>query len=594
MDNELEPKPNEQPDKHAQAKADLEELQRMVAEYHENHPEIDETSKQSVPAEQETPQEADQTQQNLELEPTHEEPATEQPEVSEPSAEPEEPEQPEQTEQATEPEEAAQPEQAEQSAQPEPTEAAEQAEPTEPVETAQPAASTEPVEAAQPAEPEEGTQEQLDAAALEQKKAAEAQAAAAQADAEQKQREEILDKQAKRNHPDQPLATMKIKKQAKQPASGGKKQTAQKPAAKKSAKSKKAAAARRRKKRLMRLGATVVILLVLIVVVVSVVRGLNDNGNQLLSNNDAGSGSATNVTSQTEQLEETNLPASQQESEQYQKIKDDTSLPAYALEYPGMYADAVSEPNVESDQKVCYLTFDDGPSSTNTPGILDALKEADVKATFFVVASEIDGNEDIVKRIVDEGHTLCIHANEHVYGNLYNSVEDYLKDFAAAYDKIYDLTGYRVQGFRFPGGSNNVVMQRHDTYNSIVSEMTRRGFEYYDWNAYDHDAENGDYSVDQLVSYAVHEVTSSSRNDTILLMHDTYGKEKTVQALPTIISKLKDAGIEMLPITNSSRPVHFEVNENTPSDLPDTSDTTETGDAESETTSGTDTTDTEA
>lgn len=590
MDNELEPKPNEQPDKRAQAKADLEELQRMVAEYHENHPEIDETSKQSAPVEQEASQETDQTQQNLELEPTQEGPATEQPETAESSAELEEATQPEPIEPATEPEQV-------EPAQPEQAEAAETAEPTEPLETEQPAESTESVEAEQTAEPAastEQTPEQLDAAALEQKKAAEAQAAAAQADAEQKQREEILDKQAKRNHPDQPLATMKIKEQAKQPASGGKKQTAKKPVTKKSAKSKKATAARRRKKRLMRLGATVVILLVLIVVVVSVVRGLNGNGNQMLPEGDTGSGSATNATSQTEQPEETNLPASQQESEQYQKIKDDTSLPAYALEYPGMYADAVSEPNVESDKKVCYLTFDDGPSSTNTPGILDALKEADVKATFFVVTSEIDGNEDIIKRIVDEGHTLCIHANEHVYGDLYSSVENYLKDFAAAYDKIYDITGYRVQGFRFPGGSNNVVMQRHDTYDSIVSEMTRRGFEYYDWNAYDHDAENGDYSVDQLVSYAVHEVTSSSRNDTILLMHDTYGKEKTVQALPSIISKLKDAGIEMLPITNSSRPVHFEVNENTPSDLPDTSDTADTGDAESETTSGTDTTDTEA
>lgn len=571
MDNELEPKPNEQPDKRAQAKADLEELQRMVAEYQENHPEIDETGKQSAPVEKEASQKTDQTQRNLELEPTPDG-LSEQPEASEPVAEPEEIAQPEQTEA---------PEQVEPT-QPEQTEAAEKAEPTEPVET---------VQAAESAAPAEETPEQSDAAALEQKKAAEAQAAAAQADAEQKQREAILDKQAKRNHPDQPLATMQIKGQAKKKATtGGQKKSA----TKKSAKSKKAAAARRRKKRLMRLGATVVILLVLIVVVVSAVRGLNGNGNRALPNSDTGSGSATNVTSQTEQPEDTNLPASQQESEQYQKIKDDTSLPAYALEYPGMYADAVSEPNVESDKKVCYLTFDDGPSSTNTPGILDALKEADVKATFFVVASEIDGNEDIIKRIVDEGHTLCIHANEHVYGDLYCSVDNYLKDFATAYDKIYDITGYRVQGFRFPGGSNNVVMQRHDTYDSIVSEMTRRGFEYYDWNAYDHDAENGDYSVEQLASYAVHEVTSSSRNDTILLMHDTYGKEKTVQALPTIISKLKEAGIEMLPITNSSRPVHFEVNENTPSDMPDASDTADTDDAESETTSGTDTTDTEA
>ena len=98
----------------------------------------------------------------------------------------------------------------------------------------------------------------------------------------------------------------------------------------------------------------------------------------------------------------------------------------------------------------------------------------------------------------------------------------------------------------------------------IVTEMTRRGFEYYDWNAYDHDAEGGNYSVEQMVQFAVHEVNISSRNDTIMLLHDTYGKEKTVQALPSIIRQLKDAGIQLLPIDNTTRPVHFYVSDSTP------------------------------
>ncbi|MDO5785791.1 MAG: polysaccharide deacetylase family protein [Eubacteriales bacterium] len=538
MDNEFEPKPDEQQDKHEQAKASLEDLQRMMAEYQEKHPETEEKIEKSDSTEQAAPQETEEEQSEA---------------AQEPQAEPVQEEQPEQ------------PEKSKKSEEPEKTE-----EPEESVEK-------------EPA--------QKKAAAPAKKKPAENKDTDAQADEEQKQREAILDKQAKRNHPDQPLATMKLNGSAKKKAaSDGKK-----PAAKKSAKSRKAAAARRRKKRLMRLGATVVILLVLIVVVVSVVRALGGKGNSdPAGSGDIGSGIVANGTSQTEEKIDTSKPASQQESEQYKKIKDDTSLPAYALEYPGMYADAVSEPNEESEKKVCYLTFDDGPSSTNTPGILDALKQADVKATFFVVTSEIDGNEDILKRIVDEGHTLCIHANEHVYGDLYSSVESYLKDFSTAYDKIYALTGYRVQGFRFPGGSNNAVMQRHSTYDAIVGEMTRRGFEYYDWNAYDHDAENGDYSVEQMVNYAIDEVTSSSRNDTVLLMHDTYGKEKTVQALPSIISKLKEAGIEMLPITNSSRPVHFEVNENTPPELPEpeTSDADDTSDTDTD--SGTNTDDTAA
>lgn len=275
---------------------------------------------------------------------------------------------------------------------------------------------------------------------------------------------------------------------------------------------------------------------------------------------DMGSASATEDEPETQE----DLPASQQESEQYLKIQDDTTLPAYALEYPGLYSDAVREPNVLSDQKVVYLTFDDGPSVTNTGAILDILQQYDAKATFFVVAKEIDGNKALIQRMIDEGHTLCIHANEHVYGNLYGSVEAYLADFAAAYDKIYELTGYRVQGFRFPGGSNNVIMQRHATYDAIVAEMTRRGFEYYDWNSYDHDAENGNYSVQQLTNYALNEIAGSSRNDTILLMHDALDKTDTVKALPGILEGLRNQGIPCLPITNTTRPVHFSVDDATP------------------------------
>ena len=94
-----------------------------------------------------------------------------------------------------------------------------------------------------------------------------------------------------------------------------------------------------------------------------------------------------------------------------------------------------------------------------------------------------------------------------------------------------------------------------------------------------------------MVDYAVSEVSGSSRNDVILLMHDTYGKEKTVEALPSIIDKLKDSGIDMLPITNSTRPVHFEVDETTPSDMPeedsssDSSDSGDTSDSEDNDTS---------
>ena len=73
-------------------------------------------------------------------------------------------------------------------------------------------------------------------------------------------------------------------------------------------------------------------------------------------------------------------------------------------------------------KKVAYLTFDDGPSTTNTPKILDILDKYNIKATFFVLGSSIDANEgakDILKEEVKRGHAIANHTYGHDYSYLY-------------------------------------------------------------------------------------------------------------------------------------------------------------------------------
>ncbi|MGM9618138.1 polysaccharide deacetylase family protein [Butyricicoccus sp.] len=534
MDHEFDRKPEDSQDKHEQAKTSFEDLQKLMEQFKitADEPKAEQKPKATEPVQDEEEQPQDEpvlsVDELIERAVSSEE---------QPAEEPEEPaEVPEETEES--------PEQT--------TKASENA-------AAAPEASTE--EPAAPVKPktEETKKKPAQKKPAPRKKVIrkkEMKPELTQEELEQQEREAILEGSAKRRHPDQPTATVNLNQTKKSSAA---KKTA--PNHKKHKKNSKAAMARRRKKRMMRLGTVVVLLLVAVVLVVSAVKVLT---NRSPKEEDAAAGSAVLTEEQKLEQRKKEGPASQQETKQYLAIKDDDSLPSYAKEYPGLYAKAVDEPNILSDEKVCYLTFDDGPSTSNTPGILDILKKENVKATFFVVTSEIDEEtEPILQRIVDEGHTLCIHANEHEYGDLYASTEAYLEDFANAYDKIYELTGYRVQGFRFPGGSNGQV-NSSGCYDNIVTEMTRRGFEYYDWNAYSHDAEGGNYSPEEMADMAVHEVDISSRNDVILLMHDTYGKEKTVSALEQIISQLKEAGIEMLPITNSTRPVHFEVSDATP------------------------------
>ena len=64
--------------------------------------------------------------------------------------------------------------------------------------------------------------------------------------------------------------------------------------------------------------------------------------------------------------------------------------------------------------KYVALTFDDGPSRKCTSVLLDGLKERDVHATFFLMGKNIEGNEDIVKRMSDEGHLIGNHSYEHI------------------------------------------------------------------------------------------------------------------------------------------------------------------------------------
>ena len=73
---------------------------------------------------------------------------------------------------------------------------------------------------------------------------------------------------------------------------------------------------------------------------------------------------------------------------------------------------AVSAP---SQLRRCIaLTFDDGPSPQTTATLLDGLKERGAHATFFLIGEQIAGNEDLVRRMKDEGHQVGSHSFTHV------------------------------------------------------------------------------------------------------------------------------------------------------------------------------------
>ncbi len=208
--------------------------------------------------------------------------------------------------------------------------------------------------------------------------------------------------------------------------------------------------------------------------------------------------------------------------------------------------------NPPAAKHTCYLTFDDGPSSSTTPQILNTLKAKGVKATFFVVGT---GNLSLLNRMKNEGHAIGLHANVHDYGRIYQNVNTYLADLQAVSDKVYNITGIRSQIIRFPGGSSNTVSRKYckGIMTQLSKLMPSKGYSYFDWNVSSGDAEGASVQgeINNVLRYA-------NGNDICVLMHDI--KPRTVSALPTIIDKLRAKGYKFEVLTPTTRGFHHGIN----------------------------------
>lgn len=226
-------------------------------------------------------------------------------------------------------------------------------------------------------------------------------------------------------------------------------------------------------------------------------------------------------------------------------------LPAYQELYPDMYVRVEGRNSVDLE-KVVYLSFDGGPSE-RTPEILEVLKHYDVKATFFVSGRDSERDRQLLRDIVDSGHTIGVHSYSYDYKAIYSSVEAFLDNFAQEYYLIQDATGVSPQIFRFPGGSINAY--NGHIYQEIISEMTRRGFVYYDWNCHTGEAVRGDVSTQVLVENALNKAVYMRR--VFIMSHDNTRFTNVVDALPHIIEGFREAGFVLEALTPEVKPVIF-------------------------------------
>lgn len=213
----------------------------------------------------------------------------------------------------------------------------------------------------------------------------------------------------------------------------------------------------------------------------------------------------------------------------------------YPAKFSDVFVDKIT--NIyNGNEKVAYLTFDDGPSSSVTPEILDILKSEGVKATFFVIGKNVEANPDIVKRAYKEGHYIANHSYSHNNSVLYKNSESFLNEVQItdiAIGKAIGIENYCSHVFRFPNGFMS------PSYKSKKLEaaqlLSKIDYAYLDWNCLNNDSIKK-YSNAQLLNNL--KESCKNKNTLVILMHDTKDVNDSSLVLKASIQYLKSQGYE--------------------------------------------------
>lgn len=190
----------------------------------------------------------------------------------------------------------------------------------------------------------------------------------------------------------------------------------------------------------------------------------------------------------------------------------------------------------DTDEKEIYLTFDAGYENGNTAPILDALKKHNVSATFFVVGTYIESEPELVKRMVEEGHTVGNHTWHHPDMSAISTMDTFKKELVDVEDIYRDVTGQEMTKFyRPPQGKyneENLKMAQQLGYKTFFWSLA-----YVDW--YENDQPSKEESFDKLLG-RIHP-------GAIVLLHST--SSTNAQILDELLTKWEEMGYTLKPLT---------------------------------------------
>jgi peptidoglycan/xylan/chitin deacetylase (PgdA/CDA1 family) len=179
--------------------------------------------------------------------------------------------------------------------------------------------------------------------------------------------------------------------------------------------------------------------------------------------------------------------------------------------------------SIQTNTKSVALTFDDGPSGEMTSRILDILKEHNAEAAFFCIGKKLSGHEELLKRIVHDGHVIANHSySHHRFFDLF-SARKMLTDLQQMSHVCLDITGFSPRFFRPPYGVTNPNLKK---------AVLKGGFISVGWSIRSFD------TVIKNEERLFNKIMSALKPGSILLLHDT--SEATVSILPRLLKTMRE------------------------------------------------------
>ncbi len=186
---------------------------------------------------------------------------------------------------------------------------------------------------------------------------------------------------------------------------------------------------------------------------------------------------------------------------------------------------------VDTDKKQVAISFDAAWGNEQTETLLDTLDEYKVKTTFFLVGDWVDKYPESVKDIAERGHDVGNHSNTHPHMTQM-STADMCGEIEACNEKIKNITGNAPTLFRAPYGDYN---------NDVVKSVNGCDMYCVQW-----DVDSLDWK-DPTPEQITQRILDNIQNGSIVLMHN--GATNTPEALPKVIEGIRDAGYEIVPIS---------------------------------------------